>query len=114
MHNTSIVLKENNEKRELTGKSFLAPIERIRFDSEIFEHSYIKLFDIEPFYLCDIASAITADDRISINTLGNRDEIAEMKKWWGRYKSGEVKFADSDFVEPNLRYSDRHPCGINL
>jgi hypothetical protein len=84
MHLTRIVLKD--------GKKFSSSIEKIRFDNNIFEDSYIKLFDYkEKFYIKDIKSAVTEKDRISINKIRGVDEIERMRKLWNRYKKGEIK-----------------------
>lgn len=73
MHLTHIVLKD--------GREFSSPIQEIKLDKENFENSYIKLFDYdEKFYVKDMQSAITEKDRISINKIGDVDEIKRMRK----------------------------------
>ena len=75
MHLTTIILKD--------GRKFASPIEKIKFDSEVFENSYIKLFDYRDiFYIKDIQSAITGMERVSINRTEDVDEIKRMKKYW--------------------------------
>lgn len=82
-----------------------APLEKIRFDPDTFEHSYIKLSGYQPLYICDIQTAVTIKDRINIHTIGDIDEIQRMKKLWQEYKDGETRRYEKSFVEPELRYS---------
>ena len=84
MHLTEIILKD--------GRKFSAPIETIKFDPDIFEYSYIKLFNSEElFYIQDIKSAKTKKDRISCYKFGDVDEIKRMRNLWNKYKKGEIK-----------------------
>jgi len=82
MHLTKIILKDKT--------SISSPIERIRFDKDVFKNSYIKLFDNNPVYIKDMRSAITIGERISIKKIEDVNEIKRMKKYWDLYKKGEV------------------------
>ena len=97
MHLTKIILKKN-------GKKFKGPIDKIGFDSDVFEYSYIKLFTYPTlFYICDIASAITERERVSISRIEDIDEIERMRKIWMHYKKGDLKLIESDFVKEKYR-----------
>lgn len=105
MHNTIIILKEPNQDGLV---KLIGPIERIRIDSDIFEHSYIKLFSQPIIYICEMQTVLTRGDRINVNNIGEVDEIKRIRKMWDEYKSGNVKYSASSFVEPELRYSAKH------
>jgi len=100
MHNTRIKLKKPNLEKmiELNG-----PIESIRLDMEDFGHSYIKLFGYPIVYVCEIESAITGNERISISKQGDEDEIESLKKLWEFYKSRK-NCESSCCVEPENKY----------
>ena len=83
MHITEIELKD--------GRKFKDVIEAIRFDPDVFEHSYIKFFGEEPFYIKDIKSEVTKNERISINKRGDLDEIKSIKEYWEMYQRGEIR-----------------------
>lgn len=104
MHDTIITLKEPNQDRlvELIGT-----IERVRIDPDIFEYSYIKLFNHPISYICEMQAAVTKGDRTSVDNVGDIDEIKRMRKIWDEYKLGKVKCSGL-FVEPKLRHSAKY------
>ena len=80
MHLTKIVLKD--------GRKFADVMPKIGYDPNVFENSYIELSG-NRFYVRDIASAITENERVSKTKIGDIDEIEEMRKQWEEYKSGK-------------------------
>ena len=83
MHLTTIILKD--------GRIFSSPIEKIQYDLEIFEKSYIKLFDYpDMLYIKDMQSAVTEKERVSVNKIEDADEIKKMREYWEKCKSGEI------------------------
>lgn len=84
MHLTTIILKDN--------RVFSSPIEKVRFDPDVFEYSYIKLFGYnDVFYFKDIESAVTENERDSKSYTGNVDEIKAMREKWELCRKSELE-----------------------
>jgi hypothetical protein len=88
MHTTEICLKD--------GRRFSGIILEEKVNSEgKFDDSYIKLLkyiDDKPeiFYVHDIKSAITKEERISISKLGDLDVIERMKYYYDIEKKSQA------------------------
>ena len=81
MHLTEIILKD--------GRRFEGIIDKQRLDPDVFDHSYIKLNE-NLFYIKDITSATTKEDRISSTEISDVDEIESMRELWEEYKKGRA------------------------
>lgn len=68
MHDTNIKMKD--------GRVFCAPIYKINI-----KKGFIRLFEVdEDLYFDDMVYAITENERIGINKIGNVDEIERYRK----------------------------------
>lgn len=75
MHPTILKLKD--------GREFCSPIEKIRLDPNVFEHSYLTLFEYnEIFYFKDIESARTFTYTDGRNMKKTVDSMLDFKYWW--------------------------------
>jgi hypothetical protein len=83
MHLTDIVLWD--------GTTIKGPIQEQRYDSDVFERSYIKLFGEHSYTIAEMHSATTKGERVGPGKISDVDEIAAMRELWDLYKEGRIK-----------------------